>query len=135
MTVDIFQEATKQKLRFDSSIGDLSIEQLWDLPLTTTRNRPCLDAIAQAVNRQLRECSEESFVNSSPDPRKSELTLKLDILKAIIAAKQQENAAKTQRAQLESERERLRAILETKKAQALETLSVEEIEARLAAIG
>ncbi|MAT51417.1 MAG: hypothetical protein CMK32_09575 [Porticoccaceae bacterium] len=132
--MDIFAKATKIKLRFDSSVGALAVEQLWDLPLTSER-KVNLDGLARAVNRELKETAEESFVQTKPDPRREQLSLQLEILKFIINFRLDENRKKTQAAQLETERERLKSILETKKAQALENLSVEEIEQRLASLG
>ena len=37
-TTDIFKQATKLKLRFSSVRGDLTVEDLWDLPLTSKSN-------------------------------------------------------------------------------------------------
>ena len=36
MTMNIFEYATRAKLRFASSRGDLTVEQLWDVPLRST---------------------------------------------------------------------------------------------------
>ena len=60
--MDIFEKAAREKLRFDSPIGDLTTEQLWDLPLTSANiQRPSLDFMARAVSRELRDFGEESF--------------------------------------------------------------------------
>lgn len=36
--ISIFEQASRQKLRFETSAGKLSIEDLWDLPLTSNNN-------------------------------------------------------------------------------------------------
>lgn len=93
--VNIFEQAAREKLRFQSVKGDLTTEQLFDLPLTTERtNAASLDNVARDIARMLREQAEESFVDSRPNPIKLLLTLRLEVVKAVIARKQEENAAK-----------------------------------------
>ena len=90
MEMNIFEEATRHKLRFDSLAGKLSVEQLWDLPLKEKKGiADNLDRIAIATNKQLQESSEQSFVDESAGASK-ELQLKMDILKRVIAVKKQE---------------------------------------------
>ena len=43
---EIFMKATQKKLRFDSTQGLLTVEDLWDLPLTGTNKKANLDDIA-----------------------------------------------------------------------------------------
>lgn len=84
---DIFAQATAAKLRFTSAKGQLSVEQLWDLPLTTkAAGSVDLDTLAKAVNREIKAAEEESFVVSSRRPKSLDV-LRLDILKYIIAEK------------------------------------------------
>lgn len=130
----MFEKATRLKLRFDSPRGDLSTEQLWDLPLQSKSGFD-LDTVAKAVNSELKSISEESFVETRSNPRKGELELKLEIVKHVIKTKQDENAAVISAAAKREERKRLEAILATKQASALEQLSVEEIQKRLDELG
>ena len=59
MEMNIFEEATRSKLRFDSLAGKLSVEQIWDLPLKEKKGVvDNLDRIAIATNKQLQESSE-----------------------------------------------------------------------------
>ena len=71
---DIFERAARGNLRFPSSIGELTAEQLWHFPLTDRDPlRPDLDKIARSVNAELRSVTEDSFVSVTPDPRKADL--------------------------------------------------------------
>jgi uncharacterized small protein (DUF1192 family) len=134
-TVNIFERASREDLRFDSPRGELTVSQLWQLPLTSTvENKPNLDGIARSVNKTLKSITEDSFVNTTPDPRRDTLTLQLDILKHIITTKMEENAASLAAANKKSEMARLQAILAKKKDEQTEGLSVEELEARIAAL-
>lgn len=130
----MFEKATRLKLRFDSSRGDLTTEQLWDLPLQSKSGFD-LDTVAKAVNSELKSISEESFVETRTNPRKGELELKLEIVKHVIKTKQDENSAAVSAATKREERKRLESILATKQASALEQLSVEEIQKRLDELG
>lgn len=130
----MFEKATRLKLRFDSPRGDLTTEQLWDLPLQSKSGFD-LDTVAKAVNSELKSISEESFVETKTNPRKGELELKLEIVKHIIKVKQDENLAAVSAATKREERKRLESILATKQASALEQLSVEEIQKRLDELG
>ena len=128
---NLFLQATREKFRFESSKGDLSVEQLWDLPLTS-RTGFDLDTVAKAVNVDLKASNEESFVNASNNPAVSRLQAKLEVVKAIIEVKLAQAEATKKRAEKVAERQRLMEVLHSKKDQELQGLSVEEIERRLA---
>ena len=132
-TTNIFEKASRRQLRFESTKGELTVEQLWELPLTSA-TRVNLDALAQAVNRELKSLDEESFVQKTSNPRKTTLQLKLDILKHIIATRVAEQDAAEQAQTKKAEREKLQEILAAKQDAALENLTVEELEARLASL-
>jgi len=86
MTKNIFERASRKKTRFQSTRGELTVENLWDTPLTSSDGF-CLDKIALQINGELKELEEGSFVKTKPDPRVGLLTLQLDIVKHIIAVK------------------------------------------------
>ena len=127
---NLFLQATREKFRFESSKGDLSVEQLWDLPLTS-RTGFDLDTVAKAVNANLKSSNEESFVNVSNNPTVSRLQAQLEVVKAIIEVKLVQAEAAKKRALRLAERQRLMEVLHSKKDQELQGLSVEEIERRL----
>lgn len=127
---NLFLQATREKFRFESPKGDLSVEQLWDLPLTS-RTGFDLDTIAKTVNADLKASNEESFVNVNNNPAVSRLQAKLEVVKAIIEVKLTQAEATKKRAEKIAERQRLMEVLHSKKDQELQGLSVEEIERRL----
>jgi hypothetical protein len=130
--MSVFLTATREKFRFPSVKGDLSAEQLWDLPLTS-RTGADLDTVAKAVNAELRSLSEESFVDSGANaPKRRVLTAKLDLVKEIIATKQKESADAANRRAKVAMRERLAEAIEAKRNAQLDTLSLEELEAQYA---
>ena len=127
---NLFLQATREKFRFESSKGDLSVEQLWDLPLTS-RTGFDLDTVAKAVNANLKSSNEESFVNVSNNPAVSRLQAQLEVVKAIIEVKLARAEAAKKRVEKAAERQRLMEVLHSKKDQELQGLSLEEIERRL----
>ena len=129
----MFEKAIKQKLRFDSVRGQLTTEDLWDLPLTS-RNSFDLDTIAKAVNSKIKEAQEESFVKVRSNPAQDKLTLQLDILKYIIADKMQEAETKATTVARQQQRQKLEEVLASKQDDALKGLSVEELQAQINAL-
>lgn len=129
--MNLYQQATRNKLRFSSVRGDLTVEQLWDLPLTS-KTGVDLDTIAKSVNRELNAVAEESFVQTTHNPQKALLTLKLEIVKDVISTVQAENEARRKASEKLAEKAFLQEVLHSKKEDALKGLSVEEIEKRLA---
>jgi hypothetical protein len=125
VTTNIFEQASRTKLRINTTIGNLTVEDLWELPLTSA-NKVNLDAIAVDLNRQIKATAEESFVKSA---KKDEvLQLRFDIVKHIIETRVAENAAKTELKQRESQLSKIDDIIAKKKDAALENLSLEELE-------
>lgn len=128
--MDLFQQASRVKLRINSPRGELSVEQLWDVPLTS-RNGFDLDTIAKGANRDLKDATEESFVQTT-SPQATILNLRMDIVKSVIATKIAEREAAATKESRRVERERLTALLADKQDDALKAMSAEEIQARLA---
>ena len=64
--MNLFEIASRNKLRVPTTKGDLTVEQLWDLPLKSA-NGLSLDSIAIALNKQL-ESSATSFVDEVQAP-------------------------------------------------------------------
>lgn len=130
-TSNIFMQASRVKLRFPSNKGDLTVEQLWDLPLSS-KTAFDLDTIARAVYTQMNAVSEPSFVAVRSNPVKEKLELSLEIVKHIISVKMAENEVAAKRAAARVERDRLMSILADKQDAETRSLSVDEIRKRLA---
>ena len=130
---DLFERAARVKFRFPSIRGDLNTEQLYELPLTA-KNEFSLDMVARRINADLKAATEESFVEVASNPARSELTAKLDIVKAVIAYKIAENERRRTAANKAAEKQFLLDLLDKKRGDALSELSLEEIQARLNAL-
>ncbi len=128
----MFEKCVRLKLRFPSPQGALTAEDLWDLPLTSTRlNQANLNNIAKGISRQLKAEGEEDFVNPKSGAD-TVLQVQLDIVKHIIEVKQAENAAERNLIERKQKKERIMEIISKKQDQELESKSLEELTAAMA---
>lgn len=119
---DVFEQAARIKLRFESSKGLLSSEEVWDLSLTS------LDMMAKVVNKRLREAEEESFIPPAHQPRVvSHDAFRLGILKHIIATKAEERDIARKRAEDRTKLARLKELLAAREDDTFKAMSQEEI--------
>ena len=133
--MNIFETATRKKFRFDSEVGALTTEQLWDLPLLRRRGQQVdLDSVARAVAAELRKVTTESFVQVDTSPRKGELETKLEIVKHVIAVRQAEAAAAQKRVENANKRRKLLDALESAEAKEMSEMSKEDLLKQLAEI-
>ncbi len=124
----MFKQASKMKLRFATSKGNLSVEDLWDLSL------PALDRLAVSYDEELAKSPRKSFI-SNDSPKNDELELKFNIVKDIITDKLKEKADRDQAKQKAAEKAKLLDLLDKKQSEKLENLSEEELRQRLAELG
>lgn len=129
----LFEYATRSKLRFASIRGELSVEQLWDVPLRS-RDDFNLNAIAKVANKSLREISEENFVETSKTVEHACREAALETIRYVIDVKLTEETAATARAEKKLEKEKLLKILAEKQDGRLSELSERELQKRIAAL-
>lgn len=127
--MDQFEFAARKKLRFDSPVGELSVEDIWDLPLTSSAGKPNLDAIAVKLHAQLQTAGGTvSFVNESSNASATELLQKkFDIVKHVIDDKKAENKARLEAKERAETKKRITEILANRQDKALEGKSDEEL--------
>lgn len=136
MSNDIFEKAARKKLRFNTSVGQISTEDLWDLPLTSKSNRPNLDDIAKALHKQVSESTEVSFVNpGAKDSVDSDIRLRFDVVKRIIDVRLEEALASEKAAADRSKVQQIMGLITQKQNEALSGASIEELQQMLASIG
>lgn len=128
--MNIFEQASIQKLRFPSVRGELTTEQLWDLPLTSKSDFD-LNTVAKTVNRDLKASAEEDFVSTRTSAN-SRQELMLEIVKHVIASKLATQEAIRNRAAKAAMRQKVLDALADKQDAELKGLSVEELQKKLA---
>lgn len=130
---NMFAYATRSKLRFVTPRGELSVEQLWDVPLRS-KDDFNLNTVAKAASKALKDATEESFVETTKTVLHIRLEAALDIVKHVIEVKLNEEAAARKRAENKLEKEKLLAILAEKQDGKLSALSENELKKRIAAL-
>lgn len=123
-SANLFEVASRRKLRFDSKHGKITVEELWDLSLDS------IDSIAVALNNKIKTTETVSFV-SNVSSVNTEDKLKFDIVIHIINTRKAESDALRERA-VNAERARtIRAELSRRKEDAIKTKSDEDLQKEL----
>jgi hypothetical protein len=126
----MFEQATRQKFRFESVKGLLSVEDLWDLPLSSNVGKASLDEVAKSIYQKVQSADNVSFVKKTTDVNAVEV-MKLDIVKHIIAIriKEQEEAATAR--ENKAKKDRILAIMADKQDENLRNASLDDLKKML----
>lgn len=129
MSDNLFALASRMKFRFETTKGSLSVEDLWDLPLTGKNGRVNLDDIARGLYRQVKDSGDEmSFV--SPTQKADETPqLKLELVKHIISILVAERDTAAQAAARKEQKQRLLELIARKEDETLAGKSLDELRA------
>lgn len=116
----MFVKASRLKLKFDTSKGRISVEDLWDLPLTA------LDTLAKSLNKEVKESSEESFIKIKTSAN-TLATLRFEIVKHIIEVKLNEAEAAQKRAENKERKAQILALIAEKQNKELSEKSIADL--------
>jgi hypothetical protein len=134
MDTNIFEYATRNKLRFASPRGAITVEDLWDVPLRS-RDGFDLNALAKAANKAVKDIAEENFVDVAVrTPEHTRREMALAIVKHVIDTKIAEEEAAKKRAENKIERDKILAVLAEKQDGKLSALPEKELLRRAAAL-
>lgn len=129
--MNMFEQAARLKLRF--AVGtrvNLTVENLWDLPLTNVKGED-LDHIAIELQEKL-STNEKSFVVQQSKSKETQVNqLKFDIVKYIIDVRLEEQKVTNLERQRAQEIATLKELQKQAKIRDLQNLSSEEIEERI----
>ena len=127
----MFEEASRLKLRFDTAKGPLSVEDLWELPLTSARSIS-LDNIAVSLHQHMQNTG-VSFVRNDSEPDR--LTkLRFDIVKHIIDVRLAERAKADNDKAIADRKQKILEIIARKEDAALESAPIEELRKLIAGL-
>lgn len=126
--VNIFEQASRQKLRFQTTRGNLSVEQLWDLPLE--KGEVNLYDLAENLLEEVskKPVKKLSFFKKSKNVDET-AELKFEIVKHIVTTRVSEIEDKEVAAARQSEIEEIDRLIAEKEAEARSNLSLDELKA------
>lgn len=124
--MSIYKQASKEGLRFSTTKGNLSVEQLWSLTQTDLGNS------LKTVKKILKKSDDEDlgFLDEGTTVDK-ENQLRFDILKDIYLTKKAENEARRTEAERKENNQKIMALIQRKKEDELGGKSIAELEAML----
>lgn len=126
--MDMFEKAARLALRFDTPKGQVTVEDLWNLPLTSNTGKANLDDIAKELHRELRANGEtQSFVTPASNAGAELLQLKFDVVKHIIDVRIAERDKAADAAKRREAKQNLLSIIAKKEGEALESMPLEEL--------
>ena len=124
--MDNFKQASRLKLRFLTSVGPLSAEQLWDLSQTQLAN--AIKAIKKVLKKD--DDDELAFLESTKTVD-VENQLRFDILKDIYLTKKTEAEELRNAADVKAYNQKILALIAEKQEGELKGKSIAELEAML----
>lgn len=119
----MFEIATRSKMRFPFK-GYISVEDLWDL------NVAALDSVFKVLNSQVKQANEESLL-ATKSKEDEMLTTQIEIVKYIVSVKLAEAEVKSQEKAMREQKQKILSILADKQDEALQNMSVEDLQAML----
>ena len=122
-TENLFEMATRNKMRFPSTKGELSVEDLWDL------SDKDLDVVYKNLKDQEVKSSEESLLDdANVDPK---LTAAIGIVKYIFTTKRKEKLAEKEHINKKLTQRKYIDALSKKQDEAIEKMSEAELRAMI----
>lgn len=128
----LFIKASRKKYRFPSKSGLLTVEQLWELPLTS-KSGPSLDDTSRRLLQTRKDTQEESLIPSASTTNIQTEDL-ISITKYVIDTRMAENAAKLEARQVAERKSKIRQIIARKQDQALEEMDEAALKRELDAL-
>ena len=125
--MSLFEQATRYKLRFATTKGMLTVEDLWDLPLISKSGAQVnLDDLARTAYKEMEESACQSLVQKSTKISET-AKLKFDIIKHIIDVRLAERDAAIERSEKATKKQRILELIASKEDESLAGKSLEEL--------
>lgn len=117
----MYKQASKLQLRINTTRGPLTVEQLWDLPLTM------LDALAVSLEEEYKKSGKKSFL-AAKSKKDKELKLMFDIVLDVLTTKVEDAEAARLVADTKEHNQKILEMIKRKQDSELEGKSVKELE-------
>ena len=125
---NMFELATRSKLRIPTPRGNLSVEDLWDL------SRGDLDATYRGLAAADKDAATEGLIKTRPTAAQRKIAIALEVVKRVFEVLEAERAEREAAAERKEKRQKIMALIAEKKDEGLKALDVAELEKQLAAM-
>lgn len=115
--MSMYKEASRKKLRFTTSKGSLSAEQLWDLPVTE------LDEMAVALEESYKGSGKKSFITGK-SAKNNVMKLQFDIVLDVLNTKLEEAEEARIAAENKEHNEKILTMIAEKQDEKLKGMSI-----------
>lgn len=119
--MEIYKQASREQLRFQTERGSLNVEQLWSLPLNE------LDSLAVSLEEKYKESGKKSFLIKK-SVKDKQLKLKFDIVVDILNSLVEERDEMSANLEAKKHNEKIDMLIVKKQENELEELSIAELE-------
>ena len=127
MSKDYFLLASRDRVRYQSSRGYISVEDLWDISLEE------LDGILVDLNTVLSQSEKRvSFLKTTQNREQEKLTVAFEVAKAVLDVRVEEAQREKDKVANQKKVQTILALMEKKQNAALEELSLDELSAKVA---
>lgn len=120
----MYKEASRLKLRFQTSKGLLAVEQLWDLSLTELGN--CIKSVKKVLKKN--DDDELSFLEDNKVTDVENET-RFAVLKDVYLTKKKESDDARNAAEIKAHNQKILGIIAEKQEANLRSMTVEELNA------
>ena len=120
--MNIFEQASREKIRFACHKGNLTVEDLWDL------TREDLDNIYSGLVAQRAKISTGSLLTTKSTKESAAIDLKLEIVKHIFDTKTKEVTARINEVERQEKIRKINDAIARKQDAALQDMPVEELQ-------
>lgn len=127
----MFLKASRLKLRFDSPKGQLTVEDLWDIPLTSNTGKANLNDIARDLYNKVK-VDVVSFVEPAKPNDIDEL--RFEIVKHVISVRVAERDAAAKAQMVAEQKQQIMSLIKQKEVEQLGASSIDDLKALLASL-
>lgn len=117
-----FLEASRRKLRFATSRGSLTVEQMWDVPMTTLSE--CIKSLRKKLNAGAEE--ELEFLDEKVVVDKDD-KIAFEVLKEVYILRKEEKASEQKKAESKAQNQKIMELIAQKRDQSLANKTEEEL--------
>ena len=119
----MYKEASKLKLRFQTTKGSLSVEQLWEVSMTA------IATIVRNLKKELKKDNDDdlSFLDEGPSTVDKVAQLRFDVAKDVYLTKRAEKDAADVAAETKAHNQKILELIKEKQEDQLKGKSIAEI--------